>query len=173
MITAADIQALLASTAGVTMASITTETPVPMAAANRGREVLKRTVASVQLFNGIKDFNIYANAVKRSSGEDFVASDNWHEHTACWSIVKHKNTGELYLYVVYNKTMSTEFTIDGLLASRQDVAALQTPSAARTTLAPPATVYNVTNDVEHDVIVRTIKLANVLRIAAAGKELLA
>lgn len=168
MITALQVQAVLASTKGTTFAEIDTDTEVKPAAANKAHTIRKLTTANVQLFNGIKDYEIYAKAVKRSAGVDnFVQSDNYFEHTACWSVVKHKSKDAYYLYCVYNGAKS-HYTIDGVAATKEEVAALLTPSAASAMLAPRASVHNVRNDVEHDVIVRTIALANVKKIKAAG-----
>lgn len=168
MITALQIQAVLANTKGTTFAEIDTDTEVKPAAANKHHVIRKLTTANVQLFNGIKDYEIYARAVKRSAGVDeFEQSDNYFEHTDCWSVVKHKGNGKEYLYCVYNGAKS-EFTIDGQAATREQVAALLTPSAARALLDTSGRVHNVRNDVEHSVIVRTIALANVKQIKAAG-----
>lgn len=168
MITPALVKAQLANTKGTTFARIETDTEVKPAAANKAHVIRKHTMANVQLFNGIKDYEIYAKAVKRSAGTDeFVQSDNYFEHTDCWSVVKHKSKDAYYLYCVYNKAQST-FTIDGVVATRTQVAALLTPSAAAQMLDTSGVVHNVRNDVEHDVIVRTIALANVVSITAGN-----
>lgn len=171
MITPAQVQALLANVRGVTFAEIETNTAVKLAAAHKARDVRKNTVANVQLFNGIQDFTIYARAVKRRAEVDtFEQSDNYFEHMGCWSLVRHKTRDKVYLYCVYNGAKST-FTIDGVAATRTEVAALMTPSEAKKLLDTSGVVHNKRNDVEHDVIVRTIELANVRRINAAGVEL--
>lgn len=173
MITPTQVKAVLEAARGTTFAEIETDTEVKPAAANKHRTIRKLTTANVQLFNGIKDYEIYAKAVKRSAGvEEFVQSDNYFEHTDCWSVVKHKSKDAYYLYCVYNGAKST-FTIDGVAATREAVAELLTPSAAKSLLDTTGTVHNRRNDVEHDVIVRTISLANVKKIRAQGVELTA
>jgi len=160
---------LLANVKGTTFAQIVTDTEVKTSSANRHRTIRKLTTANVQLFNTIRDFEIYAKAVRRSADvNEFVQSENYFQHTDTWSIVEHKTNGKLYLYCVYNNAKST-FTIDGVSASREAVAELLTPSAAKSLLDTSGKVYNKTNDVEHDVIVRTIALDNVVSITT-GKQ---
>lgn len=171
MITPALVKAQLAGTKGTTFARIETDTEVKTAAAHKARVVRKQTLANVQLFSGVKDYEIYARAVKRSAGVDeFVQSDNYFEHTDCWSVVKHKSKDAYYLYCVYNKAESM-FTIDGASATRAEVAALLTPSAAAQLLNTSGVVHNVRNDVDHTVIVRTIALANVVSIRAMNSTI--
>lgn len=172
MITRNDIVQLLSTVKGTTFASIETDTEVRPAAAHKHVSIRKLTTAQVQLFAGIKDYEIFARAVKRSAGVDeFEQSDNWFEHTDCWSVVRHPSKGTEYLYAVYNGAQST-FTIDGVPATRAEVAALLTPSAAAKLMDDSGVVYNKRNDVEHTVIPRVIALENVKRITAMGNQLL-
>lgn len=171
MITSNEVRQLLDTVRGTTFANIETDTEVKPAAANKQISIRKLTTANVQLFNGVKDYEIFAKAVKRSAGTDeFVQSDNWFEHTDCWSIVRHPVKGTEYLYAVYNGAKST-FTIDGVPATREQVAALLTPSAAAKLMDDSGVVYNKRNDVEHDVIPRVIALENVKLIRTAGTDL--
>ena len=172
MITRNDIVQLLSTVKGTTFASIETDTEVKPAAAHKHHEIRKLTTAQVQLFAGIKDYEIFAKAVRRSAGvTEFEQSDNWFEHTDCWSVVRHPSKGTEYLYAVYNGAQST-FTIDGVPATRAEVAALLTPSAAAKLMDDSGVVYNKRNDVEHTVIPRVIALENVKRITAMGNQLL-
>lgn len=171
MITSNQVRQLLTAVKGTTFASIDTDTEVRPAAAHKLVSIRKLTTANVQLFNSIKDYEIFARAVKRSAGvAEFVQSDNWFEHTDCWSVVRHPVKGTEYLYAVYNGAKST-FTIDGVAATRAEVAALLTPSAAARLMDDSGVVYNKRNDVEHDVIPRVVALENVRRIRTAGVEL--
>jgi hypothetical protein len=173
MITATDVLALLASTRGTTFAAVESLTPVATAAANKHLLVLKRTVANVQLFNNTLDFDVYRRQVVRSSGkEDYVVSDNWFEHTSCFSLVKHRTKPDLYLYAIYNSA-SSEYTIDGVPATKAEVLGLLTKSAAAKLEDTSGVVYNKTNDVEHNIIPRTIKLENVVQIRTNGQTLTA
>lgn len=171
MITRNDIVQLLSTVKGTTFASIETDTEVKPAAAHKHVSIRKLTTAQVQLFNSIRDYEIFAKAVKRSAGvTEFEQSDNWFEHTDCWSVVRHPSKGTEYLYAVYQGAQST-FTIDGVAATRAEVAALLTASAAAKLMDDSGVVYNKRNDVEHTVIPRVIALENVKRITAMGNQL--
>jgi hypothetical protein len=170
---ALSIQKLLGA-ASVTFAQIDYTTPVKTAAAHRDRFIQKHVNANVQLFANINAAtSVFKNAVERSAGvKDFQVSDNYFEHSpSCYSLVQHKTQGTMYLYCIFNKVRSTAYVVDGKPATLQEVAQYLTPAAARDLLEPPKMVYNVTNDVEHDVIVRTIKLDNIHSIRAMGSQL--
>lgn len=172
-ITLQDIQALLADVKGTTFAQVSYETDVKPAAANKHRSIRKLTSASIQLFAGLKDFAVYKRQVERKADiEDFQVSDTWFHHTPCFSVVEHKQTGKHYLYAIFNSAHST-FMIDGAYATRAEVAALLTPSAAKTLLDDSGEVYNKTNDVTHNVICRTVALENVKAIRAVRQEITA
>ncbi len=176
-----DVETLLADVRGTTFAQIVQVTPVATAAAHKAVPVRKVTVANVQLFNNIRDFNIYASAVKRSAAKlhesdpadvaTFVTSETWHEHTSCYSVVEHKTKrGQFYLYAIYNRAESLLF-IGNDVASKEQVAQLLTPSAAKSLLQDNSEVHNVSNNVTHSVIVRTTALANIVSIRAMGNDL--
>lgn len=168
---ATDIQNQLR--AGVNFAGIEYNTDVATAAAHRHHSVRKHTRANVQLFANIQDARrVFEAAVKRSAerigstdATHFAAQENYYEHTDTYSIVRHRTTGRLYLYAIFNSAQS-EYTIDGVTATREEVAALLTPSAARAMLEPSATTVNKTHGVEHDVVVRTIALDNIVSVRA-------
>ena len=179
-ITATDIQALLQNVNGTTFAGITQVTPVPLAAKNKHLSILKVTASSVQLFNNANS-DIYGNQVRRKAEgahgndaaavEQFETQENYYEHdSACYSLVKHRSKGTEYLYCIVNNAKSV-YVMDGQLVDKQTVAQYMTPSGARDLLNPKATVVNQTHGIEHDVIVRTVKLENIVRIAAAKQEL--
>ena len=181
-ITAQQVEALLQSVRGVTFAGITQVTKVATAAAHKTRNVQKVTQASVQLFNNVKDFkNVYAAAVKRSAStiadndvakvQAFEQQDNYFQHTQTFSLVQHKkDASKFYLYAIYNTADSLYF-IDGQAATKQDVAALLTPSAARDLLAGNTVVHNKANDVMHTVQVRTIALDSIVELRAQSQAL--
>lgn len=176
------IQQLLANTS-VTFATIAYTTQVKTAAAYAHLNVQKHTVANVQLFANINAAtSVYANAVKRSAAThttnnaaavaQFTAQSNYFAHTNCYSIVQHKNNNNLYLYCIYNKARST-YTINNVAATKQQVAALLTASAAATLLQTSNTVqHNATHNITHNVVVRTIALQNIKQVRAR-KQLLA
>ena len=152
--------------AGTNFAGVEYTTNVPLSAENRklGFVAQKHTVANVQLFGSVKDFNLYANQVKRNANvAEFIQSDNWFEHTDKFSIVKHKKNNNLYLYAVFNHANST-FTINGKTATREQVAALCTNSVANKLLDKSGVVHNKRNDVSHTIQCRTIGFDNMTKI---------
>ena len=161
---------------GTNMCTIKTCTPVALAAANKHNTVIKESVINVQLFNNINDFNVYANAVKRNAAnnaannindvDNFTAQSNYFTHTNCFSIVKHKSNDTLYLYYIANSCSSSTYYINGNVANKNDVAALCTKSVANKMLNNNNETYNKANNVTHSVVVRTVKLTNVVSITA-------
>lgn len=179
-ISAAQVAALLANVS-VTFANIAYVTQVQTAAAHKANNVQKVTVANVQLFANISAAtSVFANAVKRSAAQiasndaasvaAFTAQSNYFAHTACYSIVQHKQNSNLYLYAIYNNAQSVYF-IDNTVATKQQVAQLLTASAATKLLQASNTTHNVTHNIEHNVNVRTIALANIVSIVANKQQL--
>lgn len=168
-VTGAQVEQLLANVKGVTFAQITSVTDVKTSAKHKHVSIKKVTCANVQLFNNLKDFDVYAKAVKRDAGvQDFVTSETWFEHTNCFSLVAHKTTGEQYLYAIYNSAKSA-YIVDGVVADKQQVAQYLTASeAAKLT---QTSTYNVTNGVEHSVVVRVLKLASLVSISAMQQKI--
>jgi hypothetical protein len=133
------------------------------------------------LFNNIDAFtDVYARAVRRSAAthttndrdavENFTAQSNYFNHTDCFSIVQRKGGEELYLYCIMRRARS-HYTIDGVAATKGDVAALLTPSAAHTLLQPSNTVQlNETHGITHSVVVRTIALHNIQQVRAMRRS---
>lgn len=167
---------------GVTFAGVDFVTEVPTAAKFRDSvKITKRTVANVQLFARISEFtDVWSNAVKRSAGgiegnspeavAAFETQSNYFEHTEVFSIVKHKaDPTRFYLYAIFNSA-SSEFFINGVAATRDEVVQYLTPSEAKK-LQSDGTVRNVTHDITHRVTVRTIKLENVQSVRTEGQVL--
>ncbi len=184
VITHADVRNILAAVKGTAFASITSVTPVPTAAAYKGMDILKVATMGIQLFNNLSDYtDVYTNAVKRSASKpgmdndaadvaNFQKSDNWFAHSDdCFSLIVHKkDASKHYLYVICNKAESV-YTIDGVIASKEEVAQYMTPGEAKKLLNPEATVYNVRNDVMHTVICRTVSMENIIAITAQKQTL--
>ena len=156
----------------VTFAQIAYVTQVKTAAAHKHVNVQKHVVANVQLFANIKQAtSVFANAVKKSASAiasnnaqnvaAFTAQSNYFTHTQCYSIVQHKQNNNLYLYCIYNNVQSVVYTINNVVATKQQVAELLTASAAKQLLQNDNTVHNKTHNVKHNVQVRTIALANI------------
>jgi len=161
--------ATLLNSKSVTFANIAYSTEVKTAAKYKSEVAIeKHTVANVQLFSNIKQATaVFANAVKKNANTaNFVTSENYFEHTHCYSIVKHKTRNMLYLYAIYNNTVKSEYTINGQPATKGAVACYLTPSAAEKLLNPTKVTHNVTNNVSHSVVVRTIALCNIKSVTA-------
>ena len=171
--------AALLNNASVTFANSAYTTQVQTAAAHKHNNVQKHVVANVQLFANIKQATqVFANAVKRSAAnfannaanvQQFTQQSNYFAHTACYSIVQHKQNNNLYLYCIYNNVQTVVYTINNAVATKQQVAALLTASAAKQLLQNDNTVHNATHNVTHNVQVRTIALAN-LRSITCNKQ---
>ena len=163
------IKSLIAN--GSTFARLETLTTVKTAAKHKAVKIEKRTIANVQLFGTLKDYDVYRRMVIKSSNridgqsiDDFEVSDNYFTHdTDCFSIVYHKSNETAYLYAVYNNAKSS-YTIDGIQADKLQVAEYLTPSEKEKMLGDNSIVYNKTNDVLHSTIIRTIKIDNVISI---------
>lgn len=179
-ISAAQVSALLANVS-VTFAQIAYVTQVQTSAANKHLNVQKVTCANVQLFANISAAtSVFANAVKRSAAQHdsndaasvaaFAAQSNYFAHTACYSIVQHKQTLAQYLYAIYNNAQSVYF-INNAVATKQQVAALLTASASAKLLQPSNATHNATHNVTHNVTVRTIALQNIVSIHANKQAL--
>lgn len=161
---------LLANVRGVTFANIEYETVVATAAAFNSVRVTKQVTANVQLFNNLKSFtSVYRNAVERDTGTKFELSESFFEHTDCFSVVKHKVKNAYYLYCIYNSVQSTEYFINGAPATKGEVVAMMTPSAAAA--ANSEKTHNVRNNVDHNVVVRTIGMDSLTKITACGAQI--
>jgi hypothetical protein len=177
-----DVEQLLQAAHGTTFAQIVQVTPVAVAAAWRDTmHVRKVTSANVQLFANLKSFDVYRKAVMRSANKlgqsntqdiaDFVPQETWFHHTnTCFSVVQHNtDPSKFYLYAIYN-TGESELFLNNIPASKQQVAQYLTPSAAKELLNPRDVVENKSQNVTHDVIVRTTLLSNIVQIRAMGSS---
>jgi hypothetical protein len=180
-VAAQDVEALLQNVKGVTFANIAYVTDVKLAAAHKHNVVQKVTVANVQLFNNLQAFtDVYVNAVKRTAAQiasnnaqniaDFEKQDSYFTHTNCYSVVQHKTNNNKYLFAIFNSAQSMYF-INAQQATKQQVAALMQPAAAKKLLEDNALVHNVANNITHSVQVRTIALQNIVSITAQKQTL--
>lgn len=174
------IKEALKTVSGATFASITYKTDVAPSASNKHISITKRTTANIQLFNNLTDYNVYERAVKRSANkieendtanvESFTANSASFTHDEeCFSIVKNKKSDQQYLYAIYNSVSGSQYYINGEPASKEDVAQYLTPSASKKLLGDNEITYNQTNDIVHDVVVRTIKLENIEQMKVCGQ----
>lgn len=175
-ITAEAISNALASKAS-TFANIVYATAVATAAKHKEVKIVKVTQANVQLFN--TQF-AYAAAVQKSASkiadnnaeqvQQFTAQQNYFTHTECYSVVKHNTNSNLYLYASFNNAKSYYF-IDGVHATKQQVASYLTASASAKLLQDNSIVHNATHNVLHTVQIRTIALANIVSISTNKQQL--
>jgi hypothetical protein len=155
-----------------TIANVTQVTLVPLAAANKHITIQKVTKASILLFANELD---YTSAIQRSAAkvdndttkvatfQKSAASFTHHPH--CYSLVENNNSGQKYLYMHYNSADSV-YIKNGQLITVEEVASYSTPANAAALLNAPAPIHNKLNDVYHNIQVRTVKLENIVRLAA-------
>jgi len=168
-----DVVALLANKS-VQFAQITTVTPVATSAKHKNVVIKKVVNANVQLFANITDYSLYAKQVMRSANKldananitSFEVSDTWFEHTNCYSIVKHKTNNKLYLYAIFNSVTSSTYFIDNVVATKEQVAQYLVPSQVSKLFDTSNVVHNKTNNVTHNLTLRTIELNNIVSIKA-------
>ena len=175
-ITAQQIVQLLANKS-TTFAQIVYCTQVAVAAKHKHTvNIIKVTSANVQLFANINAAtSVYTNAVQRSAAKiasndpasvaQFTAQSNYFTHTNCYSIVQHNSNSKLYLYAIYNNASRLYF-VNNVLATKQQVAAYLTASAAAQLLNASSVTHNATHNIAHSVTVRTIALQNIVSITA-------
>jgi len=168
-LSASDISAALR--AGTNFASAEYCIKLDTSAANRAVQIRKAVRCNVQLFASIKDYDLYRKQVLRSANKlseseitDFVVSETYYEHTDCFSIVQHKkDSAKQYLYAIYNHAESIVF-VDDVESTKEYAASFMTASAAAKFLSESKLVYNKTNDVTHDVTLRTVTLSNLVSL---------
>ena len=178
-INAARITALLSKYNNTaTIANITQVTQVQTSAANRDVVIHKVTRASVLLFANALN---YVACVQRSAALQknndaaaiaaFTASAASFTHNAnCYSIVQNNNTAQQYLYAHYNSAKSV-YVLNNTIISAAQAASYCTASVAKAMLQTSNTTHNVSNNVTHSLCVRTVKLQNVVRLAALKQVL--
>lgn len=178
-INAQRITALLSKYNNVaTIANVTQVTLVQCSAANKNVVIHKVTRASVLLFANALN---YVAAVQRSAAKHadnsaanvaaFTASAASYTHdAACYSIVQNNNTAQQYLYAHYNSAQSV-YVLNNTIITAAQAASYCTASVAKAMLQTGSTTHNVSNNVTHSVTVRTVKLQNIVRLAALKQVL--
>lgn len=133
--------------------------------------IVKEVCARVTLFGQPDETTSGYQELVRQRGtgenaENFESSKKtFFEHDEeFYSLIRHKTNGKEYLYCIFEDTLSTDFYLNDNLSTREEVAKYLTPSEAKKLLNPEPLVKNVSQNVEHDVIVRTIALDNVMSI---------
>ena len=168
---------------GSNIATITYKTDVKTSAKFKDTKIEKTSRASVMLFKSLSDYtDVYINAVKKTAGkiaendstkvESFEKSENYFSHDRdCHSIVYHKTNNKAYLYAIFNKTYETVYTIDSVEVDKSEILQYLTPSEVKKMLDSNSLTYNKTNDIIHNVIVRTISIDNILSINANSTKI--
>ena len=164
---------------GSNIATIEYKTAVKTAAKYKDvKKIEKTSRANVMLFKSLKEYtDVYLNAVKKTASkiesndaqnvDNFEKSDSYFIHDrSCHSIAYHKANSMPYLFAIFNKSLGSIYTVDGIECDRLTVAQYLTPSEAKKLLGDNSLTYNVKNDVIHAVIVRTIKLENIISVNA-------
>jgi len=162
-----------------TIANVTQVTLVQTSAANKAVVIHKVTRASVLLFANALN---YTAAVQRSAAKhaqndatavaNFTASAASFTHNAqCFSIVQNNNSAQQYLYAHYNSATSV-YVLNNAIITTAQAAAYCTASVAKAMLQTSNTTHNVSNNVTHSLCVRTVKLQNVVRLAALKQVLI-
>jgi hypothetical protein len=183
-----DFDSMLKDHMGALFTNVLQCTPQPLAAKHKGTSIYKVSTVPAILFATIKNFDIYEKAVKRSATKlnesdatdikYFEQGESPYEHRYpdCYSIVvKKSDPTQHYLYYVCNKAgrASSAFILGDKIITKEEVIEFCTPAEAKKIINPPTTVYNKTNDVEHDVQVRTVKLENIIGVVVNGMVIVA
>lgn len=162
-----------------TIANVTQVTKVNVSAANKHLTINKVTRASVLLFANALN---YVACVQRSAAqnknndaqdiEQFAASAASFTHDPeCYSLVTNNNNPEQqYLYLHYNSAESI-YVHNNVVLTKEQVATYCSPSVAKTILNEKRETHNVSNNVTHSIVVRTVKLQNIVRLAALKQVL--
>ena len=161
-----------------TIANVTQVTLVQTSAANKNVVIHKVTRASVLLFANALN---YVAAVQRSAAKiaennaaaiaAFTASAASFTHNAnCYSIVQNNNSAQQYLYAHYNSAQSV-YVLNNTIISAAQAASYCTASVAKAMLQTSNVVQNVSNNIAHTLQVRTVKLQNIVRLAALKQVL--
>lgn len=178
-VTAARIVALLQQYKNTaTIANVTQVTQVNVSAANKHVVIHKVTRASVLLFANALN---YVACVQRSAAQqanndlaniaNFTASAASFTHDAnCYSLVTNNNSAQQYLYLHYNSAQSV-YVLNNSIITAQQAASYCSASVAKTMLNSSSTTHNVSNNVTHSITVRTVKLQNIVRLAALKQVL--
>ena len=153
---------MLKELSGNTFIGLTTETVPKLTGgkknAMQGR-VTKRTISSVQIFQGTSG---YANKVNRrleSEGKDAftVGPRAWGERIDGTPFVTHK--GNDYLEVIFNKVIASEYFLDGLVVAKDSIVGL-----------PASKPEGKQGGLDDKVVIRTYALSSIRELRAFGEE---
>jgi hypothetical protein len=135
-------------------------------------KICKQVTANIQIYSNLSELTtVYKNAVIKTGKaitendmeklRNFEVSSTWFHHLPeCFSIVKNNTSEELYLYARFLSSNSVYF-VDGVGVEKEDILEYLTPSECKKLTEDNSIIYNKTNDILHQVIIRTIKLSNI------------
>ena len=143
--------------------------------------VHKQVRATVQAFNTETAYNTaVANSAKKlnvsadntANAKAFVKSvphykhDNNHD---CYAIVYNENKDSHYLYVRFIKTHSVVYYVNDVEVTLNDIMQYLTPSALKAVEQRNTPVHNKTNNVTHDVRLRTVGFDSLMSVTINGE----
>ena len=162
-----------------TFAHVVQATPVKLASKNSNRNILKLSSVNVMISSSHQTYEraVKNSATKAGSNENkvdkFKAQKAWFTRREdCAALATaNKNGLPVLVYMTYPNPRNSgkRYFIDAdtnEIMSKEDVAELMTPSAAKQLLDPPATQKNVKYGIEHNVSTRAVYLHNVLKVIA-------
>lgn len=185
MINPALINAAIGRSKGTTFVSAKYDSPVKLAATFKNRRIVKQGFMHGLAFASVNDYrNAYEAQVKRdleksgdaAGAERFETQSNWfrHDENDAFSVVRHaKDDSRVYLYVLPRGGKVYRYLdLDtGETLTKEQVAAMMTPSAARRLLDESGKVENKTHGVTHSVQCRTTSLENIRQLRIMGHTL--
>jgi hypothetical protein len=165
-INVANIVKALNGVEATTFATLTQASPVTLSAANKGKRIYKVTKQNVTLCNS--DAGLYTNKVRREADADFTALPSHYamvndSYSVCSLI---SNPAKHYLRAIVNNCISSVYydADADVIRSKEEVAKLCTPAAAKKMLDTSSETYVAHADVTHSVIIRTFALENIYSI---------
>lgn len=135
-------------------------------------KISKQVTANIQIYSNLSELTtVYKNAVIKTGKaitendmeklRNFEVSATWFHHLPeCFSIVKNNSSEELYLYARFLSSTS-EYFVDDIAVEKAEILQYLTPSECKKITEDNSIIYNKTNDILHQVIIRTIKLSNI------------
>jgi hypothetical protein len=164
-----NVQSIIRGLAGVeatTFATLVQASKVALAAANKHHNIYKVTKQNVTLCNS--DSGLYTNKVRREADADFTALPSHYamvndSYSVCSLI---SNPAKHYLRAIVNNCISSVYynADTGSIVSKEEVAELCTPAAAKKMLDTSKETYVAHADVTHNVIIRTFAIENIYGI---------
>lgn len=168
-----EVCSFLAPIKGTRFTGIDYVTKINPAAKHKDKLIQKHVTANVQIFSSLHDYTVYENAVIRSANRikendkenvsNFEKSENWFSHDEKFFSIVERNQKK-YLFCIFNSVSKTEFYLNGEKVDKNDILQYLTPSEVKKLTEDNSIVYNKSNDILHNVHVRTISLENIINL---------